>query len=150
MTGKRTKVTNSEPDYAHWSKMTVLTKSEAIALLLNIDPNSIDPEKPLPVKNEEAKKLQALLSRAFESGAFPNSIRISPEELVSWAASNQLQAPQGFMDALKKQGRHLQIGVCHLKIWKLITFVCTRILLCKILSPNNVNQVALFPERGKK
>jgi hypothetical protein len=105
MTGKRTKVTICEPDYAHWSKMTVLMKSEAIALLLGIDPNSIDLEKPLPVTGDEAKKFQALLNRAFESGAFQNASRISPEDLISWAISNQLQAPQGFIDAVKKQGR---------------------------------------------
>jgi len=105
MAAKNTRLTDRSPDYAYWSKMTVLTKDEAIALLLGMESSSVDLKEPLSLKNDEAKKLQKLLLRAFESGAFPNPARISPEELVSWATSNQLLVPKAFIDAVKKQGR---------------------------------------------
>lgn len=83
-------------DYSFWVAMPTWTRKEAIALLSGHDPDS--PSDNTTPDNERTK-IARLLDRAFESGAFQNADRVTPEDCLSTMASFGLSAPKALVAA---------------------------------------------------
>ena len=88
--------TDSGPDYPFWVAMPTWTREEAIALLSGQNPDI--PTEDI-TSSDVQKKIARLLERAFESGAFPNAIRVSPEDCLSAMESFGLSAPKALSAA---------------------------------------------------
>lgn len=86
--------TDSGPDYPFWVAMPTWTREEAIALLSGQDPDA--PQEDI-APNGAQTKIARLLDRAFESGAFPNAVRVTPEDCLSAMASFGLPAPEALI-----------------------------------------------------
>ena len=89
---------NAVTDYSFWVAMPTWTREEAIALMSGQDPD-YPPNDATP--HHERKKVERLLERGFEHGAFSNASRVSPEECLSAMASFGLSAPKPLVAAAK-------------------------------------------------
>jgi hypothetical protein len=109
MTQKQTQPNGGvAPDYAHWVQVPAWTREEAIALSVGLNPDVIDPGAMTELaQDSDAGKRSRLLMRGFEFGVFANSIRISPEDFLSWMKSNRLDVPKALIAAAKAQGHAL-------------------------------------------
>ncbi|MCB2114147.1 MAG: hypothetical protein KDD85_11450 [Parvularculaceae bacterium] len=120
---------DTAPDYDFWVAMPSWTREEAIALLAGRDPAR--PHNAQTI-NEDTKKIELLIDRAFSFGVFPNAIQNSPRDYLSTIASSNVPIPPDLLSAMKRKK-------IDLRNWK---------LECEQLSAENKRLAKLVSEQA--
>ena len=101
--GKRPPAVNeagTAPDYDFWVTLPAWTREEAIALLAGRDPSRPHHAQTI---NEDARKIEFLIDRAFSFGVFPNAIQNSPCDYISTLTSSDFPIPPELLRAMNRK-----------------------------------------------